>query len=76
LADVGLGIYAAAKAYQLEFIPMAVERFDLCFLREQWETPLVQDLVKVMASEEFHKAASQLPGYDLKDCGRVVWKNF
>lgn len=76
LADVGLGIYAAAKAYQLEFIPVAVERFDLCFLREQWETPLVQDLVKVMASEEFRKAAGQLPGYDLKDCGRVVWKNF
>lgn len=76
LADVGLGIYAAARAYRLEFVPVAVERFDLCFLREQWENPLVQDLVKVMASEEFRKAAQHLPGYDLKDCGQVVWKNF
>ncbi|MCG0278567.1 MAG: molybdopterin biosynthesis protein [Thermanaeromonas sp.] len=76
LADVGLGIYAAAKAYQLEFIPVAVERLDLCFLREQWETLLVQDLIKVMASEEFRRAAGRLPGYDLKDCGQVVWKNF
>ncbi|MDN5347085.1 MAG: molybdopterin molybdotransferase [Clostridia bacterium] len=72
-ADAGLGLYAVARAFGLEFIPIATERYDLCFPREVWETPAVQELVRVMRSPEFQKQVEALGGYDLSRCGEVVW---
>lgn len=75
-AHVGLGIYAAARVYGLDFIPLAAERLDLCFLRETWEEQAIRDLIQTMRSQEFLKEAGQWGGYDLRDCGKVVWQNY
>lgn len=75
-ADAGLGTCSAARAYGLDFIPLATQRLDLCFLREQWESDLIQDLVEAMRSEEFSAKALGWEGYDLKSCGEVIWRNF
>ncbi|MGI9952296.1 molybdopterin biosynthesis protein [Moorellaceae bacterium AZ2] len=75
-AHVGLGIYSAARVYGLDFIPLAAERLDLCFLREAWEGHTVRDLIETMRSQQFLTEAGRLGGYDLRDCGKVVWQNF
>jgi len=31
-------------------------------------------LLKVIRSPEFREAAEALGGYDLKDCGRILWE--
>lgn len=76
VADVGLGTCPAARAYGLDFIPLATQRLDLCFLREQWESDLIQGLVSAMHSERFLAEALNLEGYDLRSCGEVIWRNF
>lgn len=76
VADVGLGPCSVARAYGLDFIPLATQRLDLCFLREQWETDLIQELVSAMHSERFLAEALNLEGYDLRSCGEVIWRNF
>ncbi|RJR34790.1 MAG: molybdopterin biosynthesis protein [Deltaproteobacteria bacterium] len=74
-ADAGLGIRAAAKALDLDFIGMVEERYDLCILREYWETPYIRRLLEAMGDPAFQEAVRSLGGYDLRHCGRVMWEN-
>src|SRR5205823_4766411 len=39
-ADVGLGILAAARALDLEFVPLLRERYDLVIRREHYDSDL------------------------------------
>jgi putative molybdopterin biosynthesis protein len=73
-ADVGLGILAAAKALALDFIPLTPERYDLVVPQATFEDPRFQELLEVIRSPEFHTAAEALGGYDLKDCGQILWE--
>jgi putative molybdopterin biosynthesis protein len=36
--------------------------------------PRFQTLLQVIRSPEFKEAAAALGGYDLKDCGQIVWE--
>jgi putative molybdopterin biosynthesis protein len=73
-ADVGLGILAAAKALGLTFIPLTPERYDLVVPESTFNDPRFQILLEVIRSPEYQKAAAALGGYDLKDCGKIVWE--
>ncbi|MEW6459305.1 MAG: molybdopterin biosynthesis protein [Bacillota bacterium] len=73
-ADCGLGIRAAASALGLGFVPVAEERYDLCILKEYWDKPLVRRLLEVIRDPGFQAAVQALGGYDLRDCGRIMWE--
>ncbi|MGA2192770.1 MAG: molybdopterin biosynthesis protein, partial [Nitrospirota bacterium] len=74
-ADTGLGILAAARALELDFIPVAKERYDLVVPREHLVHPIMQALLKIIREdEEFKAAVNALGGYDTKDMGKVVWE--
>jgi putative molybdopterin biosynthesis protein len=73
-ADVGLGILAAARALGLDFIPLLPERYDLVVPETTFADPRFQTLLAVIRSREFQEAAAALGGYDLKDCGQVLWE--
>lgn len=72
-ADAGLGIRAAAAALGLDFIGLVEERYDLCIPLEYWDTPYIQRLLAVMELPEFQAEVKKLGGYDLRDCGKVMW---
>jgi putative molybdopterin biosynthesis protein len=72
-ADVGLGIYAAAAAYGLHFIPLTQERYDLVFLEDVWQTPAVQALVAIVRSDRFKVRIEALGGYDTAVTGQEIW---
>jgi putative molybdopterin biosynthesis protein len=71
-ADVGIGILSAAKALDLEFIPIVREQYDLVIPEIYWETSLIQALVTVVRSQEFQKRALALGGYHTEKTGEVV----
>ena len=73
-ADVGLGIMAAAKALGLDFIPLLPERYDLVVPETTFADHRFQTLLEVIRSREFQEAANALGGYDLKDCGKILWE--
>ncbi|HYK71532.1 MAG TPA: substrate-binding domain-containing protein, partial [Pseudoneobacillus sp.] len=60
---VGLGIYPAAKAMDLTFIPVADEEYDLVMTKAFYESAQGQLLVNVIQSEEFKKKVDQIGGY-------------
>jgi len=73
-ADVGLGILAAAKALGLDFVPLLPERYDLVVPETTFADPRFQVLLEVVRSREFQEGAAALGGYDLKDCGTILWE--
>ncbi|MFA4837553.1 MAG: molybdopterin biosynthesis protein, partial [Dehalococcoidia bacterium] len=70
VADVGLGIMAAARALGLDFIPLMNERYDIAIPRTYYESPLLKPLLEIIRGEEFKEQVSALGGYDTSDTGR------
>jgi putative molybdopterin biosynthesis protein len=70
-ADCGLGILAAARAMDLDFVPVTRERFDLAVPDEYLDLPLIKRVLAVLEEPEFRRAVSALGGYDLSLTGTV-----
>ena len=68
-ADCGLGILAAARAFGLDFVPVAEEPYDLVLDARTLEEPLLAPLWDLLAAPEFHAAVRDLGGYDTAESG-------
>ncbi|MCU0578240.1 MAG: molybdopterin biosynthesis protein [Desulfobacterota bacterium] len=71
-ADVGMGIFAAAKALDLDFLPVVQERYDLIIPEKYWEEEKIQALLTVIRSNEYQDAVRAMGGYDLTRTGEVL----
>ncbi|HSN20134.1 MAG TPA: helix-turn-helix transcriptional regulator [Usitatibacter sp.] len=74
-ADAGLGARAAARLFNLDFIPLAVERLDLAVSRPRWFDSPLQSLWRFARSRRFAAHAASLTGYDLARAGEVTWND-
>ncbi len=72
IADVGLGIYASAKALDLDFIPVIEERYDLAIPEELLSLPGIQIMLETIRSDSFKKRVQELGGYDTRDTGKII----
>jgi len=72
IADAGLGILPAAKAMNLDFIPIAKERYDLIIPTVYFEDAKVERVIETVRSEEFKRIVSQLGGYDVSRTGEEL----
>ena len=70
-ADAGMGIYSAAQIYQLEFLPICTERYDLLIPDSAWNLPEIQQLLEILRSDAFRQRAEELGGYLLENPGSV-----
>lgn len=70
-ADAGPGIRAAARALDLDFVPLAQERYELVLPRVHFENPLLQPLLELLHDASFRGAVAALPGYDVSMMGDV-----
>ncbi len=71
-ADAGLGILAAARAYDLDFVPVAQEPYDLVLTRETAESDLLAPLWRLLADPAFRAAVEALGGYSCTETGARV----
>lgn len=72
-ADAGLGIFAIARQLNLDFIPLATERFDLIIPVENYTSKAIKTMRSVLGSDEFKANMAQLGGYDTRDTGKIVY---
>jgi molybdopterin molybdotransferase/putative molybdopterin biosynthesis protein len=73
LADVGIGVRAAAFICGLDFIPLQHERYDLVIPKFHYETvPGVQRLLDTIVSKPFRDELEALGGYDTREIGNIV----
>lgn len=68
-ADAGMGVHAAAKLYDLDFIPIYSEQYDLLIPDTMLEHPGIIEVINILKSEEFAEKASMLGGYTLNKPG-------
>jgi putative molybdopterin biosynthesis protein len=73
-ADVGLGILAAARVLDLDFVPLMIERYDLCIPHAHWDDPRIRVLRATLSSPAFKKAVEELGGYDVTPMGEIAWE--
>ncbi|MBN1833106.1 MAG: molybdopterin biosynthesis protein [Deltaproteobacteria bacterium] len=72
-ADCGMGIFAAAKALDLDFIPMEREQYDLVIPSSVLENARIQMVLKTIQSKGFRERVITLGGYDPSRSGEF-WR--
>ncbi len=63
VADVGIGVEAAALEFGLQFVPIVEENYFLACLEENLAQPSVQRLRAVLAGPQWRDILANLPGY-------------
>ena len=71
--DAALGIFSAAKALGLAFVPLIEERYDLCIPREELDSPIMKRVLDVVSSAKFRIGAEELGGYSTRETGTLVY---
>lgn len=74
-ADAGLGIEYVTHPLGLDFIPLKDERLDLVVPKELWATFYMKRFIDLLDPAMVSTIARNLPGYDLKDTGKVIFSN-
>jgi putative molybdopterin biosynthesis protein len=71
-ADCGLGILAAARAFGLDFVPVAQEPYDLVVDAASLEDPLLAPLWALLGSADFRTSVEKLGGYSTEETGHRI----
>jgi molybdate-binding protein len=72
MADCCIATRSAARAFGLDFVPLASERYDLVIRREHLETTAVERLLDTLAQAAFRRELEALCGYDTRETGRQL----
>ena len=71
-ADCGLGILAAARALDLDFVPLDHERYDLIIPARFYADPLLAPLLEILGEPAFRARVAALGGYTTAEMGHVL----
>ena len=71
-ADTALGIYAAAKALDLDFIPVVTEQYDLIIPEIYFGWENIRTLLTIIRSDAFKRRVRDLGGYHVEKTGTVA----
>jgi putative molybdopterin biosynthesis protein len=70
-ARAGLGILPAARAFSLDFIPVAEERYDLLMSETFYRSTAGQLLLGIITDKAFRDHVEALGGYSMREAGKV-----
>ena len=71
-ADAGLGIFSTVKLYDLDFLPICVEEYDLLIPEIVWNSDLIRQLIRTLQSEGFRSRIEAMGGYTLDRPGEII----
>lgn len=72
-ADAAMGIFAAAKAMDLEFLPLGEEEYDFAVPVKYLDLPEMLSFIRVLKSEELHHRMDQIGGYQYDRAGEICY---
>ena len=72
VADCGLGVRAAARALDLDFVSVEWERYDLVIPKQYYESDLLRPLLALIRGDSFGRAVAELEGYDPGLMGQIA----
>jgi putative molybdopterin biosynthesis protein len=75
VADAGMGIYSASVALELDFIPVARERYDIIIPGEFIKDEKIKAFIDIIKNDrKFRSTVEELGGYDVTHMGEVVYE--
>lgn len=66
-ADAGLGIFSAAKAFGLDFVPVCMEEYDFISPLEYISDSSIAEFIEILKSDEFKRQIIETGGYSIDD---------
>jgi putative molybdopterin biosynthesis protein len=73
-ADAALGILAAARALDLDFLPLFNEEYQLVIPREHYDSQVMAPVLEIIRDHRFQDEVEALGGYDVAQMGALVWE--
>ncbi|MDD2481052.1 MAG: molybdopterin biosynthesis protein, partial [Lutispora sp.] len=71
-ADMGVGVYSAAKAMNLDFIPIGEEDYDFAIPRAFLGEDMIELFIEVIMSQEFKNYLQSMGGYGTENTGEII----
>jgi molybdate-binding protein len=71
-ADCCIAPRSAARCFGLDFVPLAVERFDLSFTKASLESAAAKALIDMLQRSHFRRKLESIAGYDTAHTGDVL----
>ncbi len=71
MADASFGVEAAARQFDLDFVPVVTEDYIFVCHRRSLDNPSVQRILEVMRGAQFAAAIATLPGYSVMQPGVI-----
>lgn len=71
-ADAGLGIQSAAKAMDLDFIPVGLEQYDFAVPQKYLRLKHVKAFIAILKSDDFKEKLGNLGGYTDDTIGDII----
>ena len=71
-ADAGLGIFAAANALGLDFVPVVTEQYDLVIPLTHLKSKNIQTLLDTINTASFRQRVEVLGGYSTEKTGMII----
>ncbi len=72
-ADVGLGIMAAAKALDLDFVSITYEEYDFLLDSQIVKSENINNFCNILKNPEFRSEVEKLGGYNTENCGEIIF---
>lgn len=72
-ADAALGIYSAAIAMELDFIPVCDEQYDLAIPMDYLEQDNIKNVLEIIRGSKFKEAVHRMGGYGLTRTGEIEY---
>jgi molybdate-binding protein len=72
MADAGMGVEAAAKRFDLGFVPLVTERYFFLASRETVTSPAMERVLETLRDPGFRGLINALPGYDATNSGELL----
>lgn len=71
-ADAGFGLRAAAARLDMDFVPLAKERYWLAIHARDLREPAMRSFLEALAGPLLKELGKALPGYSMRGAGQVV----
>ena len=71
-ADMGVGVYSAAKAMDLDFIPIGEEDYDFAIPRAFLGEDMIKLFLDVIKSKDFKDYLHKMGGYGTENTGEII----
>ena len=70
--DCGMGIVSVANLNNLDIVEVGKEHYDFLVLKEIIDTPIFNEFIKVLRSDEFRSELNKLGGYIIDNIGDII----